>query len=137
MRQSLFFNKVEKETLAEVFSCEICEIFKNIFFTEHICWLFLTKINEQLVSKGYILLELVLTVSAHKLPYSCASVIRLTMRRKAFLSKFPLFYCKYQLKPEYGSFRVFSYFHFHETKFRSISQISGLFLKFEFNLLLK
>ena len=27
--QSLFFNKV-------VFSCELCEIFKNIFFTEHL-----------------------------------------------------------------------------------------------------
>ena len=27
--QSLFFNKV-------LFSCELCEIFKNIFFTEHL-----------------------------------------------------------------------------------------------------
>ena len=33
--QSLFFNKVV-ETLAQVFSCEICEISKNTFFTEHI-----------------------------------------------------------------------------------------------------
>ena len=33
MYQSLFFNKIaEKETLALVFSCEFCEIFKNIFF---------------------------------------------------------------------------------------------------------
>ena len=39
--QSLFFNKVaslqacdfiKKETLAQVFSCEFCEIFKNTFF---------------------------------------------------------------------------------------------------------
>ena len=30
--QSLFFSKVvKKETLAQVFSCEVCEIFKNIF----------------------------------------------------------------------------------------------------------
>ena len=30
--QSLFFSKViKKETLAQVFSCELCEIFKNIF----------------------------------------------------------------------------------------------------------
>ena len=28
--QSLFFNK--KETLAQVFSCEFCDIFKNTFF---------------------------------------------------------------------------------------------------------
>ena len=41
--QNLFFNKVAglksatllKTTLAQVFSCEFCEIFKNIFFTEH------------------------------------------------------------------------------------------------------
>ena len=33
--QSLFFNKVIKnETLAHVFSCEFCDIFKNTFFTD-------------------------------------------------------------------------------------------------------
>ena len=31
-----FCNLIKKETLAEVFSCEICEIFKNIFLTEHL-----------------------------------------------------------------------------------------------------
>ena len=39
-----FFNKVcllKKETLAQVFSCEFCEIFKNTFFTKH---LFLKKL---------------------------------------------------------------------------------------------
>ena len=30
--QSLFLNKVAKETLAPVFSCEFCEIYKNTFF---------------------------------------------------------------------------------------------------------
>ena len=42
--QSLFFNKVAglrpttllTETLAQMFSCEICKIFKNSFFTEHL-----------------------------------------------------------------------------------------------------
>ena len=38
--QSLFFNKVanfiKKETLAQVFSCEFGEIFKNTFFTEQL-----------------------------------------------------------------------------------------------------
>ena len=29
-------NFVEKETLAQVFSCELCEISKNTFFTEHV-----------------------------------------------------------------------------------------------------
>ena len=44
MYQSLFFDKVaglrlqlyKKETLTQVLSCEICEIFKNTFFTEHL-----------------------------------------------------------------------------------------------------
>ena len=48
--QSLFFNKVaglrpatllKKEALAQVFSCEFCEISKNTFFTEHLRWLLL------------------------------------------------------------------------------------------------
>ena len=39
--QSLYFNKVacnfiKIETLAQVFSCEFCDIFKNAFFTEHL-----------------------------------------------------------------------------------------------------
>ena len=29
-------NFIKKETLAEVLSCEFCEIFKNTFFTEHL-----------------------------------------------------------------------------------------------------
>ena len=29
-------NFVKKEALAQVFSCEFCEIFKNTFFTEHV-----------------------------------------------------------------------------------------------------
>ena len=34
--QSLFFNKVKKETLAQLFSCEFCKTFKNTFLTEHV-----------------------------------------------------------------------------------------------------
>ena len=29
-------NFIKKETLAQVFSCELCKIFKNTFFTEHL-----------------------------------------------------------------------------------------------------
>ena len=29
-------NFIKKETLAQVFSCEFCEISKNTFFTEHL-----------------------------------------------------------------------------------------------------
>ena len=34
MRQSLFF--IKKETLAQAFSCEFCEISQNTFLTEHL-----------------------------------------------------------------------------------------------------
>ena len=44
LSQSIFFNKVagltcifiKKETLAQVSSCEFCEIFQNTFFIEHL-----------------------------------------------------------------------------------------------------
>ena len=34
-------NFIKKETLAQVFSCEFCEISKNTLFTEHPRWLIL------------------------------------------------------------------------------------------------
>ena len=34
-------NFTRKETPTQVFSCEFCEIFKNIFFMEHLQWLLL------------------------------------------------------------------------------------------------
>ena len=37
-------NFIEKETPAQVFSCEFCEIFKNTFFIEHSWWLILTSV---------------------------------------------------------------------------------------------
>ena len=40
--QSLFFNEVAGlRPLAQVFSCDFCEIFKNAYFTEHLQWLLL------------------------------------------------------------------------------------------------
>ena len=42
LSQNLFFNKVaglnfiKKETLAQVFSCEFCEVFKSTFFTKNL-----------------------------------------------------------------------------------------------------
>ena len=39
MPESLFLkacNFIEKETMAQVFPCEFCEISKNTFFTEHL-----------------------------------------------------------------------------------------------------
>ena len=34
--QAEAFNFIKKETVAQVFSCEICEISRNTFLTEHI-----------------------------------------------------------------------------------------------------
>ena len=42
--QSFFFNK---ETMAQVFSWESCEISKSVFFTEHLWWLLLKVICNQ------------------------------------------------------------------------------------------
>ena len=41
--QALICNIIKKETLAQLLSCEFCEIFKNIFFKEHLWWLLLQK----------------------------------------------------------------------------------------------
>ena len=38
----------KKETLAQVFSCEFCEISKNNFFIEHLWWLLLFLILQNL-----------------------------------------------------------------------------------------
>ena len=37
-------NFIKKETLAQVFSCEFCEIFKSTFFIEHLRWLLLNNV---------------------------------------------------------------------------------------------
>ena len=44
------FNKVAslKETSTQVFSCELCKISKNTFFTEHLQWLLLNRPREYL-----------------------------------------------------------------------------------------
>ena len=57
-------NFIKKESLAQVFSCEFCEIFKNIFFHRHLRWLLLSsfKLNDLLwysrISRAYLKLFL-------------------------------------------------------------------------------
>ena len=52
--QSLFFHKVagheafKKATLAQVFSCEFEEIFKNTFLIEHLWWLLLNIVTKNI-----------------------------------------------------------------------------------------
>ena len=49
--QSIFFNKVaKKEILAQVSSCEFCEISKNTIFTEHIWAILLSRLLKESLS---------------------------------------------------------------------------------------
>ena len=45
------FSIIEKETLAQVFSCEFCENFKNTFFTENLRWLLLRIVDKLNIEK--------------------------------------------------------------------------------------
>ena len=45
-------NFVKKETLAKVFSCEICKFFKNTFFTEQLRALASAKSHEYIQKKS-------------------------------------------------------------------------------------
>ena len=49
--QNIFFNKVaKKETLAQVSSCEFCEISKNTIFTEHLWAILLSRLLKESLS---------------------------------------------------------------------------------------
>ena len=41
-------NFIKIETLTQVFYCEFCKIFKNIFFMEHLLWLLLNVFLEEI-----------------------------------------------------------------------------------------
>ena len=45
-------NFIKKETLAQVFSGEVCKIYKNIFFTEHL-WTTASEIESLTFTTGY------------------------------------------------------------------------------------
>ena len=39
----LIFFFIKRESLAQMFSCEFCEMFKSTFFIEQLCWLLLAR----------------------------------------------------------------------------------------------
>ena len=54
LRQRLFLIKLQKESLAQVFSCEFCEIFKNTFFYRtHLRWLVLKHVFPALIGSFF------------------------------------------------------------------------------------
>ena len=82
MPESQAYNLSEKETLALAFSCEFCEISKNIFFAEHLwttaseaaeyrCTVGLTTIL-RLLQRNFLYLQFLLLLSERGLsPESC------------------------------------------------------------------
>ena len=52
----MFFKVGVFDTPAQVFSCEICEIFKNRFFTEHLQWLLLTMLSVRKLLQQFVFL---------------------------------------------------------------------------------
>ena len=53
------WNFIKKKTLAQVFSCEFGEISKNTFVTEHLWWLLLLVILENIENLSVITYELI------------------------------------------------------------------------------
>ena len=49
--ESLFQKEIQKETLAEVFCCELCEISKNTFFTEQL-WVAASDLENFIIFRG-------------------------------------------------------------------------------------
>ena len=47
-------NFIRKETLAQVFSCEFCEISKNTFFTEHL-WTTASEVSQNISKKSHLM----------------------------------------------------------------------------------
>ena len=55
-RDSFLKKFIKKETLAQVFSYEFCEISKNIVFIEHLWWLFVTKTYGEILAPALVYL---------------------------------------------------------------------------------
>ena len=69
-------NFIKKETVAQVFSCEFCEIFQNTFFIEHLRWLppTMTVISNKL--KKYFIIDI---YSLASIPVRFIEIIRSTL----------------------------------------------------------
>ena len=55
-RDSFLKKFIKKETLAQLFSYEFCEISKNIFFIEHLWWLFVTQTYRKILAPALVYL---------------------------------------------------------------------------------
>ena len=57
-------NFIKKETLAQVFSCEFCEISKNIFFKKHL----------RVTASEYVILSPIFFMQQHQLKWNKSSI---------------------------------------------------------------
>ena len=72
---------MKKETLAQAFSCEFCEISKNTFFTEHVRWLILTLVDsEDLPSLNSSLSEIKVLIFSFKETLDLVGIFKIALR---------------------------------------------------------
>ena len=85
-------NVIRKETLAQVFSCGFCEVFKNTF-TEHLWWLLLNWWNQRRFSHAFQEVKGLSDASTteasitNKVPFKIFLILRENAYVEAFLIK--------------------------------------------------
>ena len=81
-------NFIKKEPLAQVFSCEFCEMFKNIFFTEHLRTTASVKWKQQIIGRDKLSTAVKFTISYLFLAVSTMYVILRKIKAKATFLNF-------------------------------------------------
>ena len=77
-------NFIERETLAQVFCCEFCEIFKNTFLTEHLRSVFL-KLAKHRSLNAVLILQRCIQNSEHAFLYGANTFIKVLSNLKKLL----------------------------------------------------
>ena len=80
-------NFIKKDTLAQVLSCEICEISKNTFFTEHL-WTTASKQNKTIQNKTILLQQILNTSHVDKSQQITINVYRILNELCCLISQF-------------------------------------------------
>ena len=98
------WNFIKKEALAQVFSCEFCETFKNIFFIEHLRWL--------LLSEKYFFCWRDFPIWLSLMRNEKWKFLYTLNFRKRFFNKFPILWIRYNLKTQHFYAGVWKFFPF-------------------------
>ena len=81
-------NFIKKEHLAQVFCCEFCEMFKNIFFTEHLRTTASVEWKQQIIGRDKLSTAVKFTISYLFLAVSTMYVILRKIKAKATFLNF-------------------------------------------------